>query len=91
MQTETSNYRVRFEGVNSRIIGYANTIRECNVVIKKFLDEHNYKAYYWRQYSNGAGGIKIDVGSYTEFFIIERTDGEQLTIESLFNLGLEGQ
>mgnify|MGYP006928574675 FL=1 len=84
-------YRVRFEGENSRAIGAANTVNECNLIIKDFLDEHHYKPYYWRQYTNGVGGIKIDVGSWTEFFVIERMDGVPLTIDDLFEAEANGK
>ena len=33
----------------SRIIGDAETIKECYQIIMKFLDNHNYKSYYTNQ------------------------------------------
>lgn len=85
-----AKYKVIFYGRTKREIASVDTVRECNLAIKKFLIEHNYKSYYWRTYANNSGGIEIDVGSHTEFFVIERTDGTPLTTNLLFKAEAEG-
>ena len=41
---------------------------DANLVMKHFMDEHNYKSYYTRSWEKN--GIKwYDVGSWTEFFV----------------------
>lgn len=46
----------------SRVIGEADTIKECHQIIMKFLDDHNYKSYYQRMWVDDKKVI-IDVGS----------------------------
>lgn len=43
--------------------------------INNFLDQHNYKSYYTRTWREG-DEVWIDVGSWSEFFIVEDEDGE---------------
>lgn len=43
--------------------------------INNFLDKHNYKSYYtrvWREEDE----VWIDVGSWSEFFVVKDEDGE---------------
>jgi len=55
-----------------REIGKANTEEEANKIIQQFLDAHNFKSYYSRYwYCEEENGTMVDVGSHTEFFIIE--------------------
>ena len=52
---------------NKEQIGIGKDIEECYKIITTFLNENNYKSYYWRitKYPDHEW---IDVGSYTEFF-----------------------
>ena len=43
---------------------------EVNKEIDKFLDDHNFKSYYTRVWEEN-GRLIFDVGSHTEFFILE--------------------
>lgn len=51
-------------------IGTASTQEEIFKIINKFLDEHNYKSYYTRTWTE-KDEMWVDVGSHTEFFIIK--------------------
>ena len=53
-----------------RLIAECETAREVYKKIDKFLDEHNYKSYYSRSWEED-GRIKIDVGSWSEFFLVD--------------------
>lgn len=44
--------------------------------IQKFLDEHNFKSYYVRTWYNN-GYTWYDVGSHTEFFLVDKNLMEQ--------------
>lgn len=43
--------------------------------ISNFLDQHYYKSYYTRTWREG-DEVWIDVGSWSEFFVVEDEDGE---------------
>lgn len=60
-----------------RLIAECQTAQEVHKEIKKFLDEHNYKSYYSRSWKEDNGDIVVDVGSYTEFFIIKDISFEE--------------
>lgn len=60
-----------------RLIAECQTVQEVHKEIKKFLDEHNYKSYYSRSWKEDNGDIVVDVGSYTEFFIIKDISFEE--------------
>ena len=66
----------------SRIIGDVETIKECHQIIMKFLDEHNYKSYYQRMWIED-GKVAVDVGSWSEFFWISRSDGSSMAFEEI--------
>ena len=66
----------------SRIIGGAETIKECHQIIMKFLDEHDYKSYYQRMWVED-GKVAVDVGSWSEFFWISRSDGSSMAFEEI--------
>ena len=66
----------------SRIIGEADTIKECHQIIMKFLDNHNYKSYYQRIWIEN-NKVIIDVGSWSEFFWISRSDGSSMAFEEI--------
>lgn len=63
--------------------------KEISQQIKKFLDDHNFKSYYTRTwYENGY--TWYDVGSHTEFFIVdanlmEQYEDEQEEEKTLYN------
>lgn len=50
-----------------------NDTKEAFDVINEFLESHNFKSYYTRMWEED-GMIKLDVGSYTEFFYLEPMD-----------------
>ena len=63
--------------------------KEIWVHIQKFLDDHNYKSYYTRMWYND-GYTWYDVGSHTEFFLVdanmmERHKDEQKEEEIIYN------
>ena len=60
-----------------RLIAECQTVQEVHKETKKFLDEHNYKSYYSRSWKEDNGDIVVDVGSYTEFFIIKDISFEE--------------
>ena len=66
----------------SRIIGDAETIKECHQIIMKFLDEHDYKSYYQRMWIED-NKVIIDVGSWSEFFWISHSDGSSVAFEEI--------
>ena len=45
-------------------------------IIQKFLDDHNYKSYYTRVWYN-EGYTWYDVGSHTEYFLVDENMMEQ--------------
>ena len=66
----------------SRVIGEADTVKECHQIIMKFLDDHNYKSYYQRMWVEDKKVI-IDVGSWSEFFWISHSDGSSMVFEEI--------
>ena len=66
----------------SRMIGDAETIKECHQIIMKFLDEHDYKSYYQRMWVED-GRVAVDVGSWSEFFWISHSDGSSMAFEEI--------
>lgn len=68
-------YRVIFQNSRKqeREIGTAVDINSAYCVIDKFLDEHNYISYYKRVWEEN-GRIKVDAGSWSEFFYVEEYD-----------------
>lgn len=76
---------VKFENYNRemREIGRCKSQKEAFKIIKDFLDDHNYHAFYYRTwYPEDAKEMCVDVGSWSEFFYIECEEGETLNIES---------
>ena len=53
-----------------RLIAECKTVSACHKKIQKFLDENNYVSYYSRSWKED-NRIKIDVGSYSEFFYVD--------------------
>ena len=66
----------------SRIIGNAETIKECHQIIMTFLNDHNYKSHYQRMWIEN-NKVIIDVGSWSEFFWISRSDGSSMAFEEI--------
>lgn len=59
--------------------------RETNLIIKNFLDEHNFKSYYTRiWYEEKEHELWFDVGSHTEFFVVTQVDAESEFYKSFF-------
>ena len=55
-----------------RVIAEPTDEKECNKEIQKFLDEHNFKSYYTRTWTEPDGSEWYDVGSWSEFFIVRK-------------------
>ena len=53
-----------------RIIAEPIDEKECHMEIQKFLDEHKFKSYYTRTWTEPDGSKWYDVGSWSEFFIV---------------------
>ena len=54
-----------------RLIAEPQTEQEAMKVIKEFCDERDFKIYYTRMWKTPDGSQKYDVGSHTEFFILD--------------------
>lgn len=54
-----------------RVIAEPTNKREVIKEINKFLDEHNYKSYYMNVCEYEEGKLRIDVGSWSEFFLVD--------------------
>lgn len=65
-------YTVLFQNISGerRPIGVANDMRMCYKIIDGFLEEKNYQSYYTKSWQTDDKTIKIDVGSWSEFFFI---------------------
>ena len=57
----------------SRIIGTVKNEESAFKVINDFLDDHNYKSYYKRTWNTDDKATCVDVGSWSERFIIQKT------------------
>lgn len=66
-------YRVMFENLRKeeREIGTAVDMQEAYKIIDKFLEEHNFKSYYKNVCEIEKGKIRVDVGSWSEFFYVQ--------------------
>ena len=59
-----------------RLLEHVGTKEQVWKVIKKFLDDHNFTSYYTRTwFANGY--TWYDVGSHTEFFLVDENIMEQ--------------
>lgn len=65
-------YKVEFENMNGvrREIGRAAQHNEAFKIINNFLNDYNYKSYYFRGWNTKDNEEKVDVGSWNEFFYI---------------------
>lgn len=68
--------KLYFENSRSerRIIAEPQTLDDAWNEIKKFCDERNFKIYYVRTWTEHSGLMIYDVGSHTEFFILDDKD-----------------
>lgn len=69
-------YKVIFENSQGkeREIDTAVDIEVAYKIIDKFLDEHNFKSYYKNICEIEKGKIRVDVGSWSEFFYIVESE-----------------
>lgn len=67
------------KGEERLIVEPANR-EEVNKEINKFLDDHSFKSYYTRVWE-ADGRLILDVGSHTEFFILEGMSFEEWSKE----------
>ena len=58
------------------VIAEPSNREEVNKEINKFLDDHNFKSYYTRVWEEN-GRLIFDVGSHTEFFVLEGMNFEE--------------
>ena len=56
-----------------RIIAEPGTEEEAMKEINKFCEDRNFKIYYVRKWQTDEG-LKYDVGSHTEFFVLVDRD-----------------
>ena len=63
-----------------RLIAEPLNNEEVNKEIDKFLDDNNFKSYYSRVWE-ADGRLVFDVGSHTEFFILEGMSFEEWTMK----------
>jgi hypothetical protein len=79
---QTFNYIVEFNNGHSvRVIGETKDYKECSEIISKFLEDRNYKSRYWRHWvTEDKKKIQVDVGSWSQFFYISRSDNEDMTM-----------
>ena len=63
--------RVYFQTSNKmrRLIGQPHNRAEAYRIITQFVDDHNYRSYYFREWKEN-DEIWIDAGSWSEFFIL---------------------
>ena len=64
---------VYFRNANKeeRLLATVEKEKDANKVINDFLAEHNFKSYYMRKWIRDDGRVMVDVGSHSEFFILE--------------------
>lgn len=48
--------------------------------ISEYLEEINFKAYYFRNICDKNNKLMIDYGSHTHFFYMQREDGERIKV-----------
>ena len=70
------NYFFQNSRGEERLIAEPSNREEVNKEINKFLDDHNFKSYYTRVWEEN-GRLIFDVGSHTEFFILEGMNFEE--------------
>lgn len=69
-------YFVKANGKREHLSQVFNS-HETNLIIKNFLDEHNFTSYYTRMwYEEKEHELWFDVGSHTEFFVVTEVDSE---------------
>lgn len=56
---------------NERLIAEVGSFAEANDEMDKFMEERNFKSYYKRVWDDGENRLMVDVGSWSEFFILE--------------------
>lgn len=54
-----------------RVIAEPSDKKEAVKEINKFLDDHKYKSYYMNVCEYEDNKLRIDVGSWSEFFYLE--------------------
>ena len=59
-----------------RVIVEPSNREEVNKEINKFLYDHNFKSYYTRVWEDN-GRLIFDIGSHTEFFLLEGMSFEE--------------
>ena len=65
-----------------RVIAEPQDKKEAVKEINKFLYDHNYKSYYTRVWEEN-GRLKLDCGSWSEFFFVEGMTFEEWSKTSI--------
>lgn len=55
-------------------LGEAENQTQVNNFISKHLENHNYRAPYWRWWMESNGDLWCDVGSWSEFYVVKGVD-----------------
>ena len=63
-----------------RVIAEVDSFCDACKEVNKFLDEHNFKSYYTKFHEKN-NRVIMDVGSWSEFFILEPYTMEQMRKE----------
>ena len=64
---------------NKEIEDYVSNEEDAYAIIKEFLEDINFKSYYYRQNFLDDGTIMVDYGAHTHFFYIKDV-GENMKI-----------
>lgn len=54
-----------------RVIAEVDSWVEANDEMNRFMEERNFKSHYKRLWDDGENRLMVDVGSWSEFFILE--------------------
>ena len=65
-----------------KVIAEPQNREEISKEINKFLDDHNFKSYYTRIWEEN-GRLKLDCGSWSEFFFVEGMTFEEWSKPSI--------
>ena len=72
VELESNKMKLYFKNPREkRFLGEFETLKEIDEFIDQFLEERNFKSYYTRVNEIDENSIELDVGSWSEFFIIE--------------------
>ena len=75
-------YKLYFRNAQGKdqFLGEFSNLKEINQTIKNFLGNKNIVSFYFRRWISAPDHMKIDFGSYSEFFIIKGLTEELLRV-----------